>query len=43
VRYRLTRIEELTGLNLQATEDRLTLELAFRILDLAGAGEDAAS
>ena len=34
VRYRLTKIEELTGLSLSSTEDRLTLELAFRILAL---------
>jgi purine catabolism regulator len=35
IRYRLTKLEELTGLSLQKTEDRLTLELALRILDLA--------
>jgi GAF domain-containing protein len=36
VRYRLTRLEDMTGLSLQRTEDRLTLDLALRILDLAG-------
>jgi len=41
VRYRLTKMEELTGLGLQSTEDRLTLELAFRILDLAGLADTA--
>jgi len=35
IRYRLTKLEELTGLNLQNPEDRLTLELALRILDIA--------
>lgn len=35
IRYRLTKLEELTGLSLQNTEDRLTLELALRIVDLA--------
>jgi hypothetical protein len=40
VRYRLTKIEELTGLSLQSTEDRLTLELAFRIMALAGPADD---
>ena len=34
IRYRLTKIEELTGLSLSSTEDRLTIELAFRILAL---------
>lgn len=37
VKYRLTRLEEMTGLSLRNTDDRLTLELALRILDLAGA------
>jgi sugar diacid utilization regulator len=36
IRYRLSKLEELTGLCLQKAEDRLTLELALRILDLAG-------
>jgi GAF domain-containing protein len=36
VQYRLNRLEELTGLRLRDSEDRLTLELAFRILDLVG-------
>jgi GAF domain-containing protein len=36
VKYRLTKLEEMTGLSLRNTEDRLTLELALRILDLAG-------
>jgi sugar diacid utilization regulator len=35
IRYRLTKLEELTGLDLQNAEDRLTLELALRILDVA--------
>jgi DNA-binding PucR family transcriptional regulator len=39
VRYRLTKLEELTGLSLQNAEDRLTLELALRILDLASPAE----
>ncbi|MBV9703493.1 MAG: helix-turn-helix domain-containing protein [Methylobacteriaceae bacterium] len=34
IRYRLTKLEELTGLKLQNAEDRLTLELALRILDI---------
>jgi GAF domain-containing protein len=37
VQYRLNRLEELTGLRLRDSEERLTLELAFRILDLQGA------
>jgi GAF domain-containing protein len=36
VQYRLNRLEELTGLRLRDSEQRLTLELAFRILDLQG-------
>jgi GAF domain-containing protein len=36
IRYRLTRVEDMTGLSLQRTEDRLALDLALRILDLAG-------
>jgi hypothetical protein len=35
IQYRLARIEELSGLKLRNGEDRLTLELALRILDLA--------
>ena len=38
VQYRLSRLEELTGLSLRNAEERLTLELALRILDLAGLG-----
>ncbi len=38
VQYRLRRLEELTGLSLRTAEERLTLELAMRILDLAGLG-----
>ncbi len=38
VQYRLSRLEELTGLSLRNAEDRLTLELALRILDLSGSG-----
>ena len=38
VQYRLRRLEELTGLSLRTAEERLTLELALRILDLAGLG-----
>jgi hypothetical protein len=36
VQYRLNRLEELTGLRLRDSEERITLELAFRILDLQG-------
>jgi len=36
IQYRLARLEELTGLKLHDSEDRLTLELALRILDLTG-------
>jgi hypothetical protein len=36
IRYRLNRIQELSGLDLRRGEDRLTLELAVRIIDLAG-------
>lgn len=35
IQYRLARVEELTGLKLRDGEDRLTAELALRILDLA--------
>lgn len=35
VQYRLHRLERLTSLDLKQSEDRLTLELAMRILDLA--------
>jgi len=35
IQYRLAKVEELTGLKLRQSEDRLTLELALRILDLA--------
>jgi PucR C-terminal helix-turn-helix domain/GAF domain/GGDEF-like domain len=38
VQYRLSRLEELTGLSMRIAEERLTLELALRILDLAGLG-----
>jgi DNA-binding PucR family transcriptional regulator len=38
VQYRLSRLEELTGLSLRHAEERLTLELALRIVDLAGWG-----
>jgi GAF domain-containing protein len=38
VQYRLGRLEELTGLSLRNAEERLTLELALRVLDLAGLG-----
>ena len=34
--YRLGRLRELTGLDLRRAEDRLTLELALRVLDAAG-------
>jgi PucR C-terminal helix-turn-helix domain/GAF domain/GGDEF-like domain len=34
VQYRLNKLEELCGLSLRRSEDRLTLELALRILDL---------
>jgi GAF domain-containing protein len=47
VQYRLAKLEELTGLKLSASEDRLTLELSLRISDLAASLdvslEDAAS
>jgi GAF domain-containing protein len=35
VDYRLGRLQELTGLDLRRAEDRLTLELAVRVLDAA--------
>jgi PucR C-terminal helix-turn-helix domain/GAF domain len=35
VDYRLGRLQELTGLDLRRPEDRLTLELAMRVLDAA--------
>ena len=38
VQYRLSRLEELTGLSLRTSDERLTLELALRIHDLAGLG-----
>ena len=38
VQYRLGRLEDLTGLSLRTSEERLTLELALRIHDLAGLG-----
>jgi GAF domain-containing protein len=38
IQYRLSRLEELTGLSLRNAEERLTLELALRILDLSGSG-----
>jgi len=37
VQYRLDRLQSLTGLDLRRFEDRLTLELAVRILELAEA------
>ncbi len=39
VQYRLSRLEDLTGLTLRNAEERLTLELALRILDLAGSSQ----
>jgi DNA-binding PucR family transcriptional regulator len=39
IQYRLSRLEELTGLSLRNGEERLTLELALRILDLASSGQ----
>jgi DNA-binding PucR family transcriptional regulator len=36
VQQRLRRIEQLTNLNLHRSADRMTLELAVQILDLAG-------
>jgi GAF domain-containing protein len=41
IQYRLTRVEELSGLKLHDSEDRLTAELALRILDLAGPASDS--
>jgi DNA-binding PucR family transcriptional regulator len=35
VQYRLDRLQALTGLDLKRFEERLTLELATRILELA--------
>lgn len=35
VEYRLGRLQELTGLDLRRNEERLTLELALRVLDVA--------
>jgi GAF domain-containing protein len=40
VRYRLHRLEQLTSLSLANVEDRLTLELATRVLDMVGANKD---
>ena len=40
VEYRLRRLQELTGLDLRRPEDRLTLELALRVLDLAAIGQE---
>jgi hypothetical protein len=40
IRYRLHRLEELTSLSLEQVEDRLTLELATRVLDMVGATEN---
>ncbi|PZR86054.1 MAG: hypothetical protein DLM67_24560 [Candidatus Nephthysia bennettiae] len=40
IRYRLHRLEELTSLSLEKVEDRLTLELATRVLDMVGATHD---
>ena len=40
IQYRLNRIEELSGLKLHNSEDRITAELALRILDLAKAVRD---
>ncbi len=40
VEYRLRRLQELTGLDLRRPEDRLTLELALRVLDLATIGKE---
>lgn len=37
VQYRLAKIEELSGLSLRDSEERLTLELSLRINDLASA------
>ncbi len=42
VQYRLAKLEELTALKLSASEDRLTLELALRIFDLAASPEATA-
>lgn len=42
VQYRLAKLEELTALKLNASEDRLTLELALRIFDLAASPEATA-
>jgi len=36
VEYRLGRLQELAGLDLRRNEDRLTLELALRVLDVVG-------
>lgn len=38
VQYRLAKLEELTGLSLRKSEQRLTLELSLRIHDLSRAG-----
>ncbi len=39
VQYRLAKLEELSGLSLRKSEERLTLELSLRIHDLASAGK----
>jgi purine catabolism regulator len=36
VEYRLSRFQQICGLDLRRPEDRLTLELALRVLDLSG-------
>jgi GAF domain-containing protein len=43
VQYRLNKLEELTRLNHRNAEDRLTLELALRVLDMSGADQSEPS
>ena len=43
VQYRLNKLEELTQLNHRNAEDRLTLELALRVLDMSGADQSEPS
>ena len=39
VNYRIKRIEELFGLNLSDSEERLRIQMSFRILDLMDADD----
>lgn len=43
VQYRLNKLTELTGLSIHNAEERLTLELALRVLDMSSAGPSPSS